>query len=40
VELENEETTHKFVGREFALVYGDYAKEAGELAKNLGIGTL
>jgi len=40
VELRNEETIRKFVGREFALVYGDYTKEARELAKSLGIKTL
>lgn len=40
VEVENEETMHKFVGREFAMVYGDYEKAAKELARSLGIRVL
>ena len=37
VKLENEEAIHQFVGREFAMVYGDYEKEAKQLGKMLGM---
>jgi len=37
VELENEAVVRKFVGREFAIVYGDYEKEAKQLSKMLGL---
>jgi L-fucose isomerase-like protein len=40
VQVEDEESIHKFVGREFAMVYGDYEKEVKELAGNLGITVL
>jgi hypothetical protein len=40
VEIENEESIRKFVGREFALVYGDYEKEAREMAEKLGVRVL
>ncbi len=40
VELENEESIHKFVGREFAMVYGDYEDESKELAAKLGLRVL
>jgi hypothetical protein len=40
VELENEKAIHKFVGREFALVYGDYEKETKEVISKLGIGVI
>jgi len=35
-QLENEDIIRKFVGREFAMVYGDYAKEAKEIGARLG----
>lgn len=37
VEIEDEESINKFVGREFAMVYGDYEKEAREIGVNLGL---
>lgn len=40
VTIENEETIHKFVAREFAMVYGDYEKEVKEFAGKLGIKIL
>jgi len=40
VELENEETIRKFVGREFAMVYGDYEKDAKETSQRLGLQVL
>jgi len=40
VEIENEESIHKFVGREFAMVYGDYEKEAREMGEKLGVRVL
>lgn len=40
IEVENEESIHKFVGREFSMVYGDYEKETKEIAENLGIKVL
>ncbi len=40
IKIEDEKTIHKFVGREFAMVYGDYAKKAIELAEKLGIRAL
>ena len=40
VEIENEEAIHKFVGREFAMVYGDYAKEVRQIGKRLELEVL
>lgn len=40
VELESEQTLHKLVSREFALVYGDYTREVTEVAKKLGLEIL
>jgi len=40
VELENEESIHKFVGREFAMVYGDYEEKARQIGEKLGIRAL
>lgn len=40
VEMEDEGSIRKFVGREFALVYGDYEKEAREVGEQLGIEVL
>lgn len=40
VEVENEEAIHKSVGREFAMVYGDYEKKAKKVAEDLGIEVL
>jgi hypothetical protein len=40
VQLENEEVIRKFVGKEFALVYGDYTKEAKAVAEKLGLKLL
>jgi hypothetical protein len=40
VELENAEPIGKFVGREFAMAYGDYAKEAKEIGRKLGLTVL
>lgn len=37
VQVEDEEYVHKLVGREFAMVYGDYQKEAKKLAASLGM---
>jgi hypothetical protein len=37
VEIEKEDAIRKFVGREFAMVYGDYAKEAKQVGKTLGL---
>jgi len=39
-QLENEDIIRKFVGREFAMVYGDYAKEAKEIGAMLGLEAL
>ncbi len=38
--FENEELIHKLVGREFAMIYGDYTKEAKEAGAKLGLGVL
>jgi len=40
VEIENEESIRKFVGRECAIVYGDYEKEAKEIGEKLGLKIL
>ncbi len=40
VELEDSESVHDFVGREFAMVYGDYAEEACEIGERLGLMVL
>jgi len=40
VELENAELIRKFVGREFAMIYGDYAKETREIGAKLGLKVL
>jgi len=40
VEIESEESIHKFVGREFAMVYGDYEKEARKIGVKLGLKVL
>jgi len=40
VEIEDEESIHKFVGRECAMVYGDYEKEAREIGIKLGLEVL
>jgi L-fucose isomerase-like protein len=40
VEIEDEESIQKFVGREFAMVYGDYEKEAREIGEKLGLKVL
>jgi len=40
VEIEKEEIIHKFVAREFAMVYGDYERQAKELAEKMGIRVL
>ncbi len=40
VELEDPESVHDFVGREFAMVYGDYAEEACEIGERLGLMVL
>lgn len=40
LEIENEESIHKFVGSEFAMVYGDYEREAKILAEKLGMHVL
>ena len=37
VRLKNENIPRKFVGREFAMVYGDYLKEAKEIGAKLGL---
>jgi len=36
VEIEDKESIHKFVGRECAMVYGDYEKEAKQIGEKLG----
>lgn len=40
VEIEDEGPIQKFVGREFAMVYGDYEKEAREMGEKLGVRVL
>jgi len=40
VELEDAEVIRKFVGREFAMVYGDYVEEAREIGAKLGLKVL
>jgi hypothetical protein len=40
VRFEDEQPIHKFVGREFAVVYGDYEEEAKQIAEKLGIKVL
>jgi L-fucose isomerase-like protein len=40
VELENEDIIRSFVGREFAMVYGNYEKEVKQLVTNLGLHVL
>jgi len=40
VEIKNAEVISKFVGREFAMVYGDYMKEASELGRKIGLAIL
>jgi L-fucose isomerase-like protein len=40
VEIEDEESINKFVGRECAIVYGDYEKEAEEIGLKLGLKVL
>lgn len=40
VELENEDIIRKFVGKEFAMVYGDCEKQAEEIAVKLGLQVL
>jgi len=40
VRMENPELIDKFVAREFALVYGDYEKEAVDLGERLGLSVL
>jgi len=40
VEVEREESIHRFVGREFAMVYGDYEEQAREIAEKLGLRVL
>ncbi len=37
VELENEDVIRNFVGREFAMTYGDYEREAKQIGKTLGL---
>jgi len=37
VRLESEQTVSKLVGREFALVYGDYADKASAVAEILNL---
>lgn len=40
VEIEDTDIISKFVGREFAMVYGDYAKKARELGRKIGLTVL
>ncbi len=40
VEIEDKESIHKFVGRECAMVYGDYEKEAKQIGEKLGLKVL
>jgi hypothetical protein len=40
VTVDNEAVIHKFVAREFAMVYGNYESEVKELAEKLGIVVL
>jgi L-fucose isomerase-like protein len=40
VKLDDAEVIHKFVGREFAMVYGDYADEVREFGMKLGLKVL
>jgi len=40
VKMENPKLIEKFVAREFALVYGDYEKEAADLGERLGLNVL
>ncbi|NIU81792.1 hypothetical protein GWN63_06095 [Candidatus Bathyarchaeota archaeon] len=40
IELEAEEAIHKFMAREFAMIYGDYKNEAQEAAMSLGLRVL
>lgn len=40
VEIADEDAIRKFVGREFAMVYGNYVKEIEEMGKKLGLKIL
>ncbi|NWF87209.1 hypothetical protein HXY32_05310 [Candidatus Bathyarchaeota archaeon] len=40
VKIADENAIRKFVGREFAMVYGDYTKEAEEIGQKLGLRIL
>jgi len=40
VEIENQDSIHKFVGRECAMVYGNYKDEIREIAGKLGVKIL
>jgi len=40
VELEGEEVIRKFVGKEFAMVYGDHTREAKAVAESFGLRVL
>jgi L-fucose isomerase-like protein len=40
VKVDDEKVIHKFVGREFAMVYGDYVKQSEQLARDLGVRVL
>ena len=40
VEIEKGDVVHKLVGREFAMVYGDYAKEVRRIGKRLELEIL
>ncbi len=40
VRMEDEDLVHKFLGRECAMVYGDYATEAREIGARLGLEVL
>jgi len=40
VRIENEESVRRFLGSEFAMVYGDYEKRAKGMACKLGVKAL
>lgn len=40
IKIKDDESVRKFVGRECAMIYGDYEKEAKEIGKKFGLETL
>jgi hypothetical protein len=40
VEIDNEDSISRLVGRELAMIYGDFAKEAAAIGNQLGLQVL